>query len=428
MKLTVAFGARSLSARRSASEWIMNALVLGAGASKAYVASPTTMTMPLAREVFSTFSKLDISGHPWVLIGNILNYARDTRGVNVMEVFKAGYDIEEFHSDVEARLLAALSRYRDEPDLHVGIISLMSVYTQLVFFFASVVNEIQNGPRSEAHCSLAKRLQPTDAVITFNWDTLMDRALAETTSWTPDGGYGFCPRKVFRDAWIDPLAVSDPSVPVLLKLHGSTNWVTSYLSVNWETQQFELLQQSTPDTVWVYHFANQAYPAFAGRYMPGYQPFSMGYYPPNLLDDPGKSAGPGHLFVRARPKWPLMPEGTGDDRGVPSMPLIIPPVKEKAYHLFGSLFTSLWKRAEDALASADQITLIGYSFPRTDHQSIRVFQKAFTRRSTIPRVVLVNPDPRRPLEVLTRDLGVSESMIDVAAEPFGDGLDLDRVL
>ncbi|MEI4883949.1 hypothetical protein, partial [Klebsiella pneumoniae] len=54
-----------------------------------------------------------------------------------------------------------------------------------------------------------------------------------------------------------------------------------------------LLQEAPNDTVRIFEFATKPYACYAGRYMPGYQPFSYGYYPPNLTNDKGKSAPPG---------------------------------------------------------------------------------------------------------------------------------------
>jgi hypothetical protein len=79
------------------------------------------------------------------------------------------------------------------------------------------------------------------------------------------------------------------------------------------------------------------------------------------------------MNFRVRPKFPGMPEGTSDTAGLPSMPLIIPPVREKCYELFGSLFENLWQQAGEALQVCDEIVMIGYSFPRTDLRSHTFF-------------------------------------------------------
>jgi len=72
------------------------------------------------------------------------------------------------------------------------------------------------------------RLAPGDAVLTFNWDTLVERTLLEDRRWLPTDGYGF-PRNIVEQ--VDhlparPLRASlcRPSDIVVLKLHGSFGW------------------------------------------------------------------------------------------------------------------------------------------------------------------------------------------------------------
>lgn len=58
----------------------MRVLLLGAGASKSYDQSPTGQRMPVARDFFQTFDKLDLSANPWVLIGSLAAYVEDELG------------------------------------------------------------------------------------------------------------------------------------------------------------------------------------------------------------------------------------------------------------------------------------------------------------------------------------------------------------
>ncbi|MGB7601246.1 MAG: hypothetical protein WBM24_13125 [Candidatus Sulfotelmatobacter sp.] len=189
-----------------------------------------------------------------------------------------------------------------------------------------------------------------------------------------------------------------------------------------------MMQTSDPSTLYVYESTDKPYATYAGRYMEGYEPFSYGYYPPNLPDDSGKSAPEGRVFVRMRPKFPWTPEGSASDRGLPSMPLIIPPAKAKTYDLFGSLFKTIWSAAEDGLAQAEQIILIGYSFPRTDHQSNALFKTAFSRRTSMPRVSIIDPYPTRVADKFTQEFGIAEDHLFVYPEPFSEKFELNRVL
>src|SRR5690606_18748492 len=112
---------------------------------------------------------------------------------------------------------------------------------------------------------------------------------------------------------------------------------------------------------YVYEYTKEPYPTFAGRFMDGYEDFSFGYYPPNLPLK-GKEAPEGYLYVKAKLQFPNMPKGTSKDEGLVSMPLIIPPVKNKEYNLFGSLFKKIWDKAEEEISEAEEIHVIGYSF------------------------------------------------------------------
>lgn len=398
----------------------MNVLVLGAGASKSYFESPTHQTMPLARELFSTLRALGIRDNPWVLLHSIAQYLKAKRSTTLDDFIRSNEDIEQFHSEVEEVLIDSIGK-QDEFTRYIA----GSASVQLRFVFTFILNQIQNGPVSQAHINIARILKPRDRVITFNWDTLIDRALHEETPWRTDWGYFVVPNLIYRDEWGAPARVSEMEGPYLLKLHGSTNWLTSYLA--FDGTRMSLTQTSSPDTLYVFEYASKSFPTYAGRYMDGYSPFSYGYYPPNLPDK-GIAAKEGHVFVSMRPKYPFMPEGTSKQSGLVAMPLIIPPVKAKDYALFGELFRKVWTCAEDALVRADHILLIGYSFPRTDHQSNELFLNAFSKRNSIPKVTIVNPHPERLEEKFLLEFGIPESHLNIREECFSHESDLTSLL
>lgn len=288
-----------------------------------------------------------------------------------------------------------------------------------------MVNAIQNGPPSEPHIRVARSLREEDVIITFNWDTLMDRALVETKPWTPDFGYGFSPRQVYRNGWKVPLGHPTGKAPRILKLHGSSNWITG-VTIH-RQDGVELTQAASSDTVWVFEYAETPYACYGGLFMPGYAPYSYGYYPPNIQDDKGKEAPEGHVFYRVDLKPPWRPEGTAPKEGLITMPLIIPPVLHKRYDLYGSLFKHLWGKAESALAEAEKIIIIGYSFPRTDLQTQALFTKAFVNRSTVPTVVVLNPDPDRVVNQIRYGFGIPPSNLLVVKECLSASFDLRRI-
>lgn len=127
-------------------------------------------------------------------------------------------------------------------------------------------------------------------------------------------------------------------------------------------------------------------------------------------------------------RTPFTPKGQYDSEGLVSMPLIIPPVRRKSYTLFGRLFKDLWEKAEDVLAEAEEIHIYGYSFPSTDTQAHQLFQKAFSKRKSLPKVVLVNPSPDEIHHRFNHLLGVPDSKIDVHKEYIRESFDYNRLL
>lgn len=401
----------------------MKVFLLGAGASKAYDQSPTGLRMPIASDFFATYDKTSLASDSWALIEGLIGYLENwVRVGSAYGYLRSGIDMESLHSEIEAARNEAM-RTGNFFDWMVPY----RAYNELVFLFAGVINEIQNGPVSRPHLKLVQALTPGDVVLTFNWDTLMDRALAESTPWRPDWGYGCFPLEVFRDGWTKPEVRSgDTSTVSLIKLHGSTNWLTAHPVTDGQ-QTIHSSHDLPADAFAVYEDATKPFACFAGRYRGGFEPYSYGYYPPNL-DFPGRAAPDGYTIVGIRPRVPWREEGTADDGGLPSIPLIIPPVQNKSYEFFGDLFATLWTSAESALAAADEIVVIGYSFPVTDTQSDNLFRKAFSRRSSMPRVSILDPVPERVAAKFSDDLGIDGSHLVVEKDYFTADFDIGRLL
>ncbi|HBC3592984.1 TPA: SIR2 family protein [Vibrio parahaemolyticus] len=392
----------------------MKLFILGAGASKAYGQSKTGVRMPIACDFFDTFDKLDISQSLWVLQGQINLYAMEKYGVDPYTYFRSGIDIEDFHSSIES----------DLQDAHaVGNKSestiLQMSYNELVYLFASVINEIQNGPVSKPHLKLAQNLSKDDVIATFNWDTLIERALEEELSWSTDRGYGFSPKSIYRNGWSSSENQSSKSVQ-LYKLHGSTNWLTVHPSL---LGDFTTLNKFVaPDDVYVYESTEQPYPCHRGRFMEGYERLSYGYYPVNL--DMVAYAPDGQEIVFIPQPKPHVEEGKAPSDGVATIPLIIPPVKEKKYDQYGSLFENLWEKTASAIEKADEIILIGYSFPKTDIKSTKLFLDAFMKRSSKPRIKILDPNPERIVDKFKYEFGFTDSEILVCKDYFSEDFDI----
>jgi len=388
----------------------MNVYLLGAGASKAYEESKTKVKLPLANDFFNTFNNLDISTNGWVLIGDLLNYVSDKKGISVLEFSSYKEDIEVLHSEIQEDYLNAIKK-GDNPE----IIKYSKAYSQLVFLFCSVINEIQNGEESEFHKNLVLGLNNDDSIITFNWDTLIDKSLRNNTCWIPEDGYYLKPNMVYRDKW--GRMNKKGSNNFLLKLHGSTNWISSYIQYNFQSKKIDFHHEGAEDLLYIYESTKKPYACYDGRFMSGYEDFSMGYYPPNIPHKEYKQEIlKDHIGFQITPRSGINPKGKSSSQGMVSMPIIIPPVKNKSYDFYGNLFPTLWKKAEDVLAEADTIYILGYSFPVTDLPSIDLFKKAFNRRNTIPNIVIINPYPEEIAHKFMFEFGIPKNKLKVYSE------------
>ena len=274
---------------------------------------------------------------------------------------------------------------------------------------------MQNGAESKFHKNLVLNLEDEDSIITFNWDTLIDKSLRYNTSWSLKNGYYITPKLIHTGGWIE--GENGNSKNLLLKLHGSSNWISSYIHYNIQTKAIEFRHAGAKNIFYAYESTEKPYSCYDGRYMEGYEDFSMGYYPPNIPSKKYKHEIPeGHVGIRMFQRNGINPKGKSSSDGIESMPVIIPPVKNKSYDFYGDLFPSLWKKAEDVLSKAETIYVLGYSFPVTDIPSSDLFKSAFSRRKNIPNVVIVNPNPREIVHKFKLEFGIPEEKLLVHSE------------
>ncbi len=380
----------------------MDTYLFGAGASKSYGVSPTNQKMPLANEFFTIFNNLKICGNPWVLVGKTINYVQETYGVNPFEFTNFNDDIERLNSVVYEKFRVELSN-KNMPEA----MWLNAIHNELTFIFTSILNEIQNGPTSKFYKTIAANIGSNDVLITYNWDTLLDIALFENSSWCCDTGYSFCPNYIYRNEWVKP--ENNLSEVLLLKLHGSTNWLTSHTIFSNEEPTFSHVGK--PSDINVFESTLNPYPCFDGRYMAGYRNFTYGYYPPNILAKP--NVPDGYTRVRSIMRNGQNVKGESPEYGVESMPLIIPPIQDKEYDKYGSLFKQLWLNASIALTESDRIFIVGYSFPQTDTATISLFTTAFISRKQFPEIIIINPFPEGIVDLFKYKFGIKEKYIHV---------------
>jgi len=393
----------------------MKLFILGAGASKAYSESKTKVTMPIACDFFDTFDKLEISNNLWILQGQIHLYIMEKYKKEPNSYLRSGINIENFHSSIEADIEKAIEA-GDELNIQLS----QMPYTELIYLFASVINEIQNGPVSKPHLKLASNIESNDVIVTFNWDTLMERALGETSEWKCDNGYGFNPKSIYRNEWKEPILKNYIPNIQLLKLHGSTNWLTVHPSLMSDFTTINKFVKS--DDVYIYEYTDKPYSCHRGRFMEGYEKFSYGYYPVNL--DMVARTQDGEIMATFDQPKPHVKEGTAPRDGVTTIPLIIPPVKDKKYDKYGTLFDSLWEQAEKAITDADEIIIIGYSFPKTDIKSTKLFLDGLSKRQNKPKIKILNPELNSIIDKFIYEFGFLRSEIDGYKDYFSEDFDI----
>lgn len=376
-------GARArILARAGRTTWLF-----GAGASHHYDLNRFGVQVPLASGFFEAFNRLPTSQGFGAHIGPLISFLEHYRGVAPDRVSTWNENIENFMTSIESKLeeFKAKTKRRGLSAKNFGDVwSYATVFNNMNFIFANVLNESQNGASTSLYHMLLETCGPNDSFITFNWDTLLDRALTDSGGWTPQDGYGVSFASVLEGTWKKKISGKTQYKTnwKLLKLHGSVNWLVPYLGVNFQSLKYVSIVPES-DRVFLYWHSSLPYPTHHGRWRGGYAPTCYGYYPPNI---PGRlfnraeiSAGPGRVFVSHALRL-FSPFAESSDPGVPSSPLLITPVRQKKYEMYASTIGSLWKQAAENLQTADRIVIVGYSFPPTDVRALGLVRAALSKR------------------------------------------------
>lgn len=379
----------------------MDVYILGAGASKSYNKSKTGVRMPLAKDFFKTYNSLKISEDLNVVVTHVLSYLKEYRKMDYIDFMNFNEDIEAFLTEINEKLYSLVSKENISYDEKKSALYLDGAYNQLIFLFEGVLNEIQNGEKCPYYTKLLEKSHKDDVFITFNWDTLLDRVLWESKLWSPEDGYGITFAAFYNNEWQDTLDL-DKSKVKLLKLHGSTNWIIPYFGYNFVNLQKHrdfvyYKQEKDKSFMYCYVDSINKYKTYKDRCESGYAPFSYYYYPPDIPLLPNDIEANEKIVTHG---MNMSFEGTkfytkissGEDKTT-SMPLIIPPVKNKDYSIIGGIFEHIWEEALKQLCKADKIYIIGYSFPITDTKSWDLMQKAKEIRNQPLNIEIVNPFP-----------------------------------
>lgn len=331
-------------------------VVLGAGATRAchFVDSEEfTCLPPLDGDFFTQLQRVPDQKHRQ-LVTAIVKDTVDLFGHNFALTLEAAFTtIEHSLRMLEAtRSSSATTRKMELRGQRDRLLSALSMVLE-----ASLAERNSGRPTHEARdCNHHRKLvcdvlQKRDAVISFNYDCMIDDALRRhgAGKWNARHGYGFNlgPRgaDLKGDAYWSPpdpnggpLASKDATIRVH-KLHGSL------------------------------HFR---------------------------FEEPTDRAR-----RKTRPRVVLKSRPYTKQRGTPRFS-IIPPESSKAYDK--GLFAGLWRDAAQSVSGAKHLVVIGYSFPTTDLHSASLFRNSL-KPDSLRSLVVVNPDRearRRAREVMRR--------------------------
>ncbi len=406
--------------------------ILGAGASHSYASSYSGVRPPLASDFFSTYMQLSISEDLEVRVGDVINYVRDVHGVPWQRFNTFNMNAEAFMTELDEkiRLIADEMRQRKLDNQKRGnFYTWVKAYDQMMFLFAHVLNETQNGPVSKQYTKLVSMCDESDTLITFNWDTLLDRALSESGGWIPDSGYGVNFRGILDTEWRPPALQS--SRPLLLKLHGSINWLVNYVTRHLTTGERVMVTKAIPGRVSTllnmsFLFGNGKLGTqpevnireWGGRAIPG--PEEPSAVPCCFLRGPKPFATYRNRYRSGYEDFCYFfpPNDTTDN--IPMIPLIVPPTSFKLYDEFKHVLDPLWEEAERRIADSHQIVIIGYSFPSTDHRVINLLRPLASLSTGVPTIQVVNPSPETVCRRIIDEIGLKPESVRVVAHTFDD--------
>lgn len=234
------------------------------------------------------------------------------------------------------------------------------------FFSMKHAEDVQpqfNERRAYVHNAMAN-LEDGDIVITINWDTVVERTLMEQGKWQPGDGYSFHVDIECGPQW-NPQPIPDdlkkPSKVKVLKLHGSVGWFSR-----------------NNNSIYLRYANFLQYLSIRGQ---------------EIRDKGELNIGPHTNFI------------------------IICPSYLKKFE--NSLIQSIWDQAEEAILTADQIIVVGYSLPPADI-AVRVLLNPLRRRISKKSVIVKVVDSKKATLERWRDfLGIDDKdLIEKKATEF----------
>jgi len=200
---------------------------------------------------------------------------------------------------------------------------------------------------------LVRTIVPGDTIITFNYDSLIESVLWRAGKWTPLDGYGFVvnfhPVRINKLGGRHSRALSSSPVTVL-KAHGSINWLKNHedqtVGLNYLNLLFDL-------PIWTSYVADQ------DRFIRS--PFA----------DIDTLASQGA-------NWPHTEQ------------VILSPTYKKDYES-DQVYSEIWKKIDESLQGASEITVLGYSLPPGDEDARCRIGAALRQNNECREITVVSP-------------------------------------
>lgn len=233
------------------------------------------------------------------------------------------------YSSVNIESLASFLTTELIPDIDQRNIYRDKLYRQLISIVTGTLSEIQDHPVSADVQDTYKKfvdkvVKNRTNIITFNYDLILDKLLLDTGNWWHTTGYGV---EIPLD--VECLVPMDKSEMQYLKLHGSLNWSRRIVP---HPKYGDLIVLS---------------------------PFGLNVNHKN---------------------FPLIYTGSPSESFYD--PFVVPPILTKESFCKNTLLQNLWYEAKDLLFKANEILIIGYSFPYVDFPTEFLFRQSIASPSS----------------------------------------------
>lgn len=145
----------------------------------------------------------------------------------------SGVGLEQYYRDIETRWeLGRFAASQNRPkDWNARKEDLEELVRRVLIHTTANLEKRPAVPRdSSVHGRILANVYRGDTLVTFNYDTVIEESIPKGHPWTPRDGYGINASGI-RSTWVKGwlkrrgLRAAPKSQVLLLKLHGSINWV-----------------------------------------------------------------------------------------------------------------------------------------------------------------------------------------------------------